>query len=105
MSNCDFLVVGDEPDELFVESECSRMDASANILTEDFPDPVIPIILCVGKCQSSKRKRSNSHDDNICVLRWGGVTVRVRRRHLPVRCYGRSVDGRVDEGLPPRLGY
>jgi hypothetical protein len=34
------------------------MQVSADILTEDFPDPVIPITLSLCECQSSSRKPS-----------------------------------------------
>jgi hypothetical protein len=59
MSNFDSLVTGDEPDELFVRvSALPRVQVSADILTEDFPDPVMPITLSFGECQSSGRKHS-----------------------------------------------
>jgi hypothetical protein len=34
------------------------IQVSAYILTEDFPDPVMPMILSLGECQSSSRKSS-----------------------------------------------
>jgi hypothetical protein len=59
MSNFDSLVTSDELDELLSSERSCMYSTSAEFLwlTEDFPDPVMPITLLLGECQSSKKTR------------------------------------------------
>ena len=75
------------------------MKTSANILTEDFPDPVMPMILCLGECQLSSRNPSTymkMASGRFCIR----VVVPLLTLEVPGRAIGRAIEvgaGRVDK--------